>query len=121
MKPSDQRAQFENGKPTHNSVEVNLVQDTGLLPSDYIKCIGAWTINFTPGLAIVYTLHAPGVVMVDTVHAVGVVIVHLCFKHAQPKMCHSPKVENGFDNLFFLLWSKFLAFYYWRTLNCHHT
>ena len=24
--------------------------------------------------------------------------IHLRFKHAQPKMCHSPKVENGVDN-----------------------
>ena len=29
--------------------------------------------------------------------------VHLCFKHAQPKMCRSPKVENGVDNLFSLI------------------
>ena len=25
---------------------------------------------------------------------------HLCFKHARPKMCHSPKVENRVDNKF---------------------
>ena len=31
----------------------------------------------------------------------GVVVqgsVHLRFKQAQPKMCRSPKVENGFEN-----------------------
>ena len=22
---------------------------------------------------------------------------HLCFKQAQPKMCHSPKVDDGFE------------------------
>ena len=26
---------------------------------------------------------------------------HLCFKQAQPKMCHSPKVEDGIENQFF--------------------
>ena len=29
------------------------------------------------------------------------ITLHLCFKHAQPKMFHSPKVENRVDNLFF--------------------
>ena len=23
--------------------------------------------------------------------------IHLCFKQAQPKMCHSPKVDDGVD------------------------
>ena len=25
---------------------------------------------------------------------------HLCFKQAQPKMCHSPKVDDGVDIFF---------------------
>ena len=24
-------------------------------------------------------------------------VVHLCFKQAQPKMCHSPKVDDGVE------------------------
>ena len=35
--------------------------------------------------------------------------IHLRFKQAQPKMCHSPKVEGGVEN--------FQAFIF--TLNCH--
>ena len=38
---------------------------------------------------------------------------HLRFKHAQPKMCHSPKVENGVD-IFFL----FFCDPYFRTIFC---
>ena len=34
-------------------------------------------------------------------HIMSCLIGHLHFKHAQPKICHSPKVENGVDNLFF--------------------
>ena len=26
-----------------------------------------------------------------------IVILHLCFKQAQPKMCHSPKVDDGVE------------------------
>ena len=33
---------------------------------------------------------------------------HLRFKPAQPKMCHSPKVEDGVENCFFLLGPIFL-------------
>ena len=29
---------------------------------------------------------------------------HLCFKHAQLKMCHSPKVEDGVEIIFLLLY-----------------
>ena len=29
-------------------------------------------------------------------------VLHLCFKHAQPKMCHSPKVEDGVKNKLFI-------------------
>ena len=36
---------------------------------------------------------------------------HLCFKHAEPKMCQSPKVENGFDNLFLSSVILFLTFF----------
>ena len=35
--------------------------------------------------------------------------IHLCFKQAQPKMSHSPKVDDGVD-IFFL---KFLNTYFW--------
>ena len=37
-------------------------------------------------------------------------IHHLCFKQAQPKMCHSPKVDDGVDiyNFFFYLENLFL-------------
>ena len=28
------------------------------------------------------------------------VFIHLCFKQAQPKMCHSPKVDDGVDIFF---------------------
>ena len=31
------------------------------------------------------------------------IIGHLCFKQAQPKMCHSPKVDEGVDHFFFKL------------------
>ena len=31
------------------------------------------------------------------------VSAHLCFKQAQPKMCHSPKVDDGVDIFLFLL------------------
>ena len=29
------------------------------------------------------------------------IVLHLRFKQAQPKMCTSPKVENGVENIFF--------------------
>ena len=29
--------------------------------------------------------------------SIGTVKSHLCFKQAQPKMCHSPKVDDGVD------------------------
>ena len=57
----------ENGKLTHNFVEQNLVRETVLLPPGYIKCIGAGSINFTPGVVRVYTVPATGVVLVDIV------------------------------------------------------
>ena len=28
------------------------------------------------------------------------ILAHLCFKQAQLKMCHSPKVDDGLDNFF---------------------
>ena len=28
------------------------------------------------------------------------ILCHLCFKQAQPKMCHSPKVDDGVDIFF---------------------
>ena len=46
---------------------------------------------------------------------------HLCFKHAQPKMCHSPKVEIGVDNFFFSSVIHILGHFFKRTLNCHLT
>ena len=27
-------------------------------------------------------------------------LLHLCFKQAQPKICHSPKVDDGVDIFF---------------------
>ena len=30
---------------------------------------------------------------------------HLCFEKAQPKMFHSPKVENGVENKLFTSWT----------------
>ena len=38
---------------------------------------------------------------------------HLCFKQAQTKMCHSPKVDDGVnDFLLFLLEHIFLEFFF---------
>ena len=34
----------------------------------------------------------------EVINHVFLFLPHLRFKHAQPKMCHSPKVENGVDN-----------------------
>ena len=34
----------------------------------------------------------------------------MCFKQAQPKMCHSPKIEDGVDIFFVLLGLIFLDF-----------
>ena len=39
---------------------------------------------------------------------------HLCFKHARPKLCHSPKVENGVDNFYFFSLIHITGF-----LSCH--
>ena len=38
---------------------------------------------------------------------------HLCFKQAKPKMCHSPKVEDGVEINFF----NFLDAYFWQFFN----
>ena len=40
-----------------------------------------------------------------------------CVKQAQPKMCHSPKVEGGVENQFFTSWTYFLDNMFWETLN----
>ena len=45
---------------------------------------------------------------------------HLHFKHAQPNMCHSPKVEDGVENkLLNFLDPFFLENFYLRILKCH--
>ena len=44
---------------------------------------------------------------------------HLCFKQAQPKMCHSPKVDDGVDIK--KNWNTHFGHFFKRTLNCHHT
>ena len=44
---------------------------------------------------------------------------HLCFKQAQPKMYHSPKVENGVKTNFPFLGHFFLDIFFGRTLNCY--
>ena len=36
---------------------------------------------------------------------------HLCFKQAQPKMCHSPKVDDGVDIFFKVLEHLFLGLF----------
>ena len=36
------------------------------------------------------------------------ICIHLCFKQAQPKMCHSPKVDEGVD----IYKKKFLNTYF---------
>ena len=46
-------------------------------------------------VVVVVVLVALAVVVV-----VIAVAVHLCFKQAQPKMCHSPKVDDGVDILY---------------------
>ena len=43
------------------------------------------------------------------------ILVYLRVKQAQPKMFHSPKVENGVEIYLFLLWSIFLE----KKFNCH--
>ena len=37
-------------------------------------------------------------------------MLHLCFKQAQPKMCHSPKVDDGVEHFF----SHFLDPFFWE-------
>ena len=39
-------------------------------------------------------------------------MVHLCFKQAQPKMCHSPKVAGGVDFCLLFLENIFLAIFF---------
>ena len=38
-----------------------------------------------------------GVGVVELVSGGSVINGHLCFKQAQPKMCHSPKVDDRVD------------------------
>ena len=38
-------------------------------------------------------------------------LTHLCFKQAKPKMCHSPKVDDGVDVFVLLLECIFLEFF----------
>ena len=41
---------------------------------------------------------------------------HLCFKQAQPKMCHSPKVDDGVKNNFSLFGPIFLGIFLFKNL-----
>ena len=43
-----------------------------------------------------------------------VLVLHLRFKQAQPKICHSHKVEDGVENYFFF----FLDPYVWTFFSC---
>ena len=41
------------------------------------------------------------VVVIVVIIIINVTItIHLCFKQAQPKICHSPKVDDGVDIFF---------------------
>ena len=44
---------------------------------------------------------------------------HLRFKQAQPKMCHSPKVEDGVENKFFTSWTHIFGITKIITFKCH--
>ena len=37
---------------------------------------------------------------------------HMCFKQAQPKICHSPKVDNGVENKLFTPWTLFFGIFF---------
>ena len=36
----------------------------------------------------------------QVIKVTGMIWCHLCFKQAQPKMCHSSKVDDGVDKFF---------------------
>ena len=44
---------------------------------------------------------------------------HLRFKPAPPKMCHSPKVEDGVENCFFSSGTHIFGQFFLRSLKCH--
>ena len=46
-------------------------------------------------------------------------MLHLCVKQAQPKMCHSPKVEDGVPTKFVPSWTHIFGILLLRCLNCH--
>ena len=43
---------------------------------------------------------------------VAQVCPHLCFKQAQPKMCHSPEVDDRIEFCFLLLENIFLELFF---------
>ena len=53
--------------------------------------------------------------IISFIRAIITKSMHSCFRQAQSKMCHSPKVENGFDNEFFSSLIYFCRQFWWRT------
>ena len=41
---------------------------------------------------------------------------HLCFKQAQPKICHSPKVDDGVDIFFKFSWKRIFGQFFFEEL-----
>ena len=46
----------------------------------------------------------------NLVSHIYLVYIHLCFKQAQPKMCHSPKVDDGVDSFFLNTYFRTISF-----------
>ena len=53
--------------------------------------------NATIATTVISVTTVITVTTVTTDTTVTTVTTHLCFKQAQPKMCHSPKVDNGVE------------------------
>ena len=41
---------------------------------------------------------------------------HLCFKHARPKMCHSPKVDDGVEIFFTIFLNNYFRTFFFKEL-----
>ena len=63
----------------------------------------------------VYILLGPNIAFIIN-GRVLTIIGHLCFMQAQPKMCHSPKVDEGVDHFFLNFLNTYLLTFVFKEL-----